>query len=47
MKFRSAFDHNKIINESLVEVRKWIEMDFSIIFELLPKIYHQTIISAI
>ncbi|MPS74951.1 MAG: NUDIX domain-containing protein [Chryseobacterium sp.] len=31
------FDHNKIINESLVEVRRWIEMDFSIIFELLPK----------
>lgn len=31
------FDHNKIINESFVEVRRWIEMDFSIIFELLPK----------
>ncbi|KFF11378.1 NUDIX hydrolase [Chryseobacterium soli] len=31
------FDHNKIINESLTEIRKWIESDFSIIFELLPK----------
>lgn len=31
------FDHNKIINESLVEIRKWIESDFSIVFELLPK----------
>lgn len=31
------FDHNKIISESLIEVRRWIEMDFSIIFELLPK----------
>ncbi|KFE99857.1 DNA mismatch repair protein MutT [Chryseobacterium formosense] len=31
------FDHNKIITESLEEIRKWIETDFSIIFELLPK----------
>ena len=31
------FDHNKIIKEALVEIRKWIESDFSIIFELLPK----------
>ena len=31
------FDHNKIINESLIEIRRWIETDFSIIFELLPK----------
>lgn len=31
------FDHNKIIEESLIEIRKWIETDFSIIFELLPK----------
>lgn len=31
------FDHNLIIKESLVEIRKWIETDFSIIFELLPK----------
>ncbi|SEW24094.1 ADP-ribose pyrophosphatase YjhB, NUDIX family [Chryseobacterium wanjuense] len=31
------FDHNKIINESLTEIRRWIETDFSIIFELLPK----------
>lgn len=31
------FDHNKIINKSLIEIRRWIETDFSIIFELLPK----------
>lgn len=31
------FDHNLIIKESLVEIRKWIESDFSIIFQLLPK----------
>lgn len=31
------FDHNLIIKESLVEIRKWIETDFTIIFELLPK----------
>jgi len=31
------FDHNKIITESLEEIRRWIETDFSIIFELLPK----------
>lgn len=31
------FDHNKIISESLIEIRKWIESDFSIIFQLLPK----------
>jgi|SRR5690606_10433310 len=31
------FDHNQIISESLVEIRKWIESDFSIIFQLLPK----------
>lgn len=31
------FDHNMIIKESLIEIRKWIESDFSIIFELLPK----------
>lgn len=31
------FDHNLIIKESLVEIRKWVESDFSIIFELLPK----------
>lgn len=31
------FDHNIIIKESLIEIRRWIEMDFSIIFELLPK----------
>lgn len=31
------FDHNKIIEDSLLEIRKWIESDFSIVFELLPK----------
>lgn len=31
------FDHNLIVKESLVEIRKWIESDFTIIFELLPK----------
>lgn len=31
------FDHNKIIKESLIEIRKWMETDFSIIFVLLPK----------
>ncbi|MCD9853292.1 NUDIX domain-containing protein [Epilithonimonas sp. JDS] len=31
------FDHNLIIKESLVEIRKWVQSDFSIIFELLPK----------
>lgn len=31
------FDHNKIISESLMEIRKWMETDFSIIFVLLPK----------
>lgn len=31
------FDHNKIIAESLIEIRKWIDSDFTIIFVLLPK----------
>jgi len=31
------FDHNIIIQESLVEIRRWIEIDFTIVFELLPK----------
>ncbi|WP_379963905.1 NUDIX domain-containing protein [Epilithonimonas sp. UC225_85] len=31
------FDHNKIIAESLMEIKKWIDSDFSIIFVLLPK----------
>ncbi|PZR12193.1 MAG: DNA mismatch repair protein MutT [Flavobacterium psychrophilum] len=31
------FDHNKIISESLLEIKKWIDSDFSIIFVLLPK----------
>lgn len=31
------FDHNLIVEESLGEIRKWLQSDFSIIFELLPK----------
>ncbi|WP_434981317.1 NUDIX hydrolase [Daejeonia sp. YH14] len=31
------FDHNLIIQEALKEVRRWVESDFSIVFELLPK----------
>lgn len=34
---RLPFDHNKIIEESLMEIKKWIDSDFSIIFVLLPK----------
>lgn len=31
------FDHKQIIEEALLEIRHWIESDFTIIFELLPK----------
>jgi hypothetical protein len=41
------FDHNKIINESLVEIRRWIETDFSIVLNFFQKIHHQTIVSII
>lgn len=30
------FDHNEIVEESLAEIRKWIEIEPSIVFELLP-----------
>ncbi len=30
------FDHNKIVEESLAEIRKWMETEPSIVFELLP-----------
>ncbi|MDR2627726.1 MAG: NUDIX domain-containing protein [Dysgonamonadaceae bacterium] len=30
------FDHNKIVEESLNEIRKWAEYDPAVIFELLP-----------
>lgn len=30
------FDHNRIVRESLVEIRRWIEVDSSLLFELLP-----------
>lgn len=31
------FDHNQITQESLVEIRRWIEYDPAIVFELLPQ----------
>lgn len=31
------FDHNLIVRESLTEIRKWIEYNPSIVFELLPR----------
>lgn len=30
------FDHNKIVEESLAEIRKWVEIEPAIVFELLP-----------
>lgn len=30
------FDHNRIVEESLTEIRRWIEYDPAIVFELLP-----------
>lgn len=30
------FDHNLIIGEALKEVRRWIESDLSLVFEILP-----------
>ncbi|NDV77911.1 NUDIX domain-containing protein [Dysgonomonas sp. 511] len=33
---RMPFDHNRIVKDSLIEVRRWIEYDPSIVFELLP-----------
>lgn len=30
------FDHNQIVDESLDEIRRWIELNPSIVFELLP-----------
>ena len=30
------FDHNQIVEESLAEIRRWVESDPAIIFELLP-----------
>lgn len=34
---RMPFDHNQIVKESLSEIRKWIEVEPSIVFELLPQ----------
>jgi hypothetical protein len=31
------FDHNRIVKESLTEIRRWIEFDPAIVFELLPQ----------
>ncbi len=33
---RMPFDHNEIVRESLSEIRRWIEYDPAIVFELLP-----------
>jgi len=30
------FDHNEIVEKSLVEIRRWIEYDPAIVFDLLP-----------
>ena len=30
------FDHNQIVEESLEEIRRWVESDPAIVFELLP-----------
>lgn len=31
------FDHNKIVEESLIEIRRWLEYDPAIVFEILPQ----------
>lgn len=33
------FDHNLIIDRSLKEIRRWIELDPSLVYELLPKMF--------
>lgn len=33
---KMPFDHNQIVKESLAEIRRWIEYDPAIAFELLP-----------
>ncbi|MEN9919700.1 MAG: hypothetical protein RL662_2136 [Bacteroidota bacterium] len=33
---KMPFDHNQIVDESLLEIRKWIENEPAIVFELLP-----------
>lgn len=33
---KMPFDHNQIVKESLNEIRRWIEHDPSMVFELLP-----------
>lgn len=33
---RLPFDHNQIVEESLAEIRRWVEIDPSIVFEILP-----------
>lgn len=34
---KMPFDHNRIVEEALFEIRKWIEFDPTIVFELLPR----------
>lgn len=34
---KMPFDHNKIVDESLAEIRKWVEIEPAIIFELMPQ----------
>jgi len=33
---KMPFDHNQIVEESLAEIRRWVESDPAIVFELLP-----------
>ena len=33
---RMPFDHNQIVEEALDEIRRWVEMEPAILFELLP-----------
>lgn len=34
---KMPFDHNKIVAEALIEIRRWIEHEPAIVFELLPQ----------
>jgi hypothetical protein len=33
---RMPFDHNQIVEEALSEIRRWVEMEPAVLFELLP-----------
>jgi ADP-ribose pyrophosphatase YjhB (NUDIX family) len=39
---KMPFDHNQIVEESLKEVRNWVENEASILFELLPTKFTET-----